>query len=1543
MIKNKRKTMSKLALSAMMLSSVAVVSMAGPTDDRTIDRIGERETVDGTPFYETIRFNNHSSVPQHLRGTYFDRTNIVHPNPNISAITGTFTWYERRGNNPNYDYLNPSRARDLKDHTQNPFSRALFGREQGTSHPLGEWRTRGFSSAGMAVSNPFFPDDVRGSTDFHNRNFLHADSSRAQNHLRSFLGTSVGRFERHEILQFIEEHFLPSYPNFASVGNAEYWADRLIPMTDPRTEIGIFTGVHEIRGTLYYVSFITNPPVEYNLRVSETRVIDDSGEIVGRFTRTVNNTTSFEDNGEVFDNLKRGSSYRVEVDVRNMNDLLPRREDRKGVPSDVDIPLSFGTSQTLNPEIGGAGWSLNSSTGGLGAGDTTTVNFSFTVPVDYEGVVDRDKMNMRAHIGRGNQYTAVESLDNPLGKWDYLQDDNYSFLSFEVEDASPNLRPLLLEVYDLDNNLLGKATRDRDRFEVYNGDTLVAEFGSHDLAIRKANEISGSVIKFNDREVWKQDVDSREFSVYQGNVSLGSFTDIDRAIGRGMRFANSHIEYGGEVLWERERDGLIFEIYQGSQKLGDGDIGGNSEVDTYYNFARPYQIAQLFANSEIRLNGESVWSRNDTYHQEHTVYQGSVNLGSFSNAEKAYEEALKWNNSIIKHTGTGDTIWRFGESAPTISGTSNQTVFYVSQHGHGLGSFSSFHVAQREATKWANSIITTESYSGDVIWRRSDAQLLTVRTSGGNVVNGGRMNDLEEAIHLARQLSNSTIEFTNPRTNESTTIWRDGEDRNTYHAFQNNTRLGGTFLSLDDAIREAKKFDHSRVEHRGEVIWTFEGIDIELEEGAYVEAGETYILRGEAANLGADYEVDSRISTIPANSRRVVTYMTSRDFRDNGVGTTTNTGTPLSAGSSFSYEKEVTIPSDYGSNDSDVRNSETGELEFTFRTEVDKNKELHNTGFNSDTSDDFLRITFPVVEEERNNLALDFDGFYRGDELIGTETFEVGGSSIEVDDLGTNELVVARYTMELELADRFETPSFNPNEDNNRPPSRVKLEDNGGIRLNVTNSIFGSRGTSEEQSTTVQAIAIYDRRGNRRSSINEMEHGDVAVFEIPLQSGDLPILETEAEILPNYLSQIRDTIESDNSVETQRAEGMNNLRVTDFSVSPSTFERVEGGHNFVPIELSYYLENQSTGVSGSEIETADIEYTVRDENNNLLYQEVETNVSMRSRARDIDFGVFNVEGINTLRFEVNINHNENEVEHIHLDSPFADNPYFDNIGRDTMRIEELIPSGDECITRNTRNIWNINFTRQYRERYSYRVTNCSGFGENRSCWTSTRYANRASSPDIYTARFEEEHNIQKVEFRSRHTQERFGGFVDITNDDSEAIIGAGEGFELRVTIDYETDVRQEFQRLRQFGQPLGAQPAITGNRTGRWRTGVISPNPYGTPKEILARTGVNIYSDELRTPTDGSLRRGLERTDITGNWDEQEMVFEFEESTFIEAVGDERKQYTYDKLQDGEYQVKIDTSRFNGYEDTNDMLCDIFTFTIEVDGVFGDNSSHIVQ
>lgn len=275
------------------------------------------------------------------------------------------------------------------------------------------------------------------------------------------------------------------------------------------------------------------------------------------------------------------------------------------------------------------------------------------------------------------------------------------------------------------------------------------------------------------------------------------------------------------------------------------------------------------------------------------------------------------------------------------------------------------------------------------------------------------------------------------------------------------------------------------------------------------------------------------------------------------------------------------------------------------------------------------------------------------------------------------------------------------------------------------------------------------------------------------------------------------------------------------------------------------------------------------------------------------------------------------------------NPYTNNVATDNV-LGRPVQEKKECEVIHTRNDWTIEYYvyqwRGHRESYDCSFKKCSGKSPNKKCHTVHRTCTRCVTDSTWTENPVVSHyetfKIKNVYFKSKLTTDTQGGWVDILNQPGK--IKAGYGFELKVVVNYDTNI------ARSAPKP--------------WTSGCsgmsVSPgySTVNTPNKMYLKMPYNDdFGNPVRYTLDGS---------GSGNWDNYNNTYQLPTRSAF-GIKDVPMIFINEGARDGVYELQLDTSSFYGSTDkpqTDVNLCDRKTVKIQIKGGGTDDlKTHIIQ
>lgn len=327
---------------------------------------------------------------------------------NSSGLSSNNVWsnFKTCGTKPNYyNYLTSS---------------TKFTGRHSYSGTSGEYRYIGYSSDGIAITNPYMPSDypINETPGTYAYKVILPPGTPANTLISSKFSKYSEAFDdsRDKVRYGYKIEAIKKLLNDTSNGMSKvstdpnYWAQRLSLRNDPRYDTPIFLGIRN--DNAYYIEIVGPSPVSMisDLIMQKISIYDDNGTandysddiFISSAERnpTTGNITRV---GDV--TLENNRTYRVETKV--YNDSV---EKTKLVPALVDIQVLTDRNYSKYPIENGT-WNTNKLPGGIPAKSTGTFNYTIFIP-DTVGsnVAIHDRVN-KSHFSYGDN---IESSNDNL-------------------------------------------------------------------------------------------------------------------------------------------------------------------------------------------------------------------------------------------------------------------------------------------------------------------------------------------------------------------------------------------------------------------------------------------------------------------------------------------------------------------------------------------------------------------------------------------------------------------------------------------------------------------------------------------------------------------------------------------------------------------------------------------------------------------------------------------------------------------------------------------------------------------------------------------------------------------------------------------------------------------------------------------------------------------------------------------------------------------------------------------------------------------------
>lgn len=520
MKRNKKKGRMKTAVGVTLgLSTLAIVATSIPlkshagTDD-TIDwgdGSGEFKTIkekvakgkEPTWFYFNPKYNGGKGTPQSRFYAQPDGTqrlmyrevypggfvwySIIPPEQKRTSLAETdlsFMLENRQTVVKGGDYIvpridNKPYSENLKLGAIDPYSLSYKGNETADvpilygdfkGHKY-EWRFRGYDITGTVIENPYFPADV-GQKNFNGNTREETTRMRADNNWipyswnleRSKELFGISKYnESEDKTKWVQDYFLKEYPQFRDYGDAQHWADRLMPMTDPSKVTGVWVGWHKVSdGRIFYQTFVTQAPKQPNLRIVEYAIYDDVGSKPGELD-SGDKLVAISTRGNAYDDwdetlqkkekyVQKGKTYVIKVKMRNMPD---KANDIKNTDITLDEMYAFdGTigNPSAYTSLGESQQAQSPHQKNLKTGETAEFEYTYTVPTSAK---PKDKILFGAQIPEKFYDLGANVNTN----------DDTSSITMDV--APENLAVKFEGYYDINKNPVDYVTTGYDMFVKY--------------------------------------------------------------------------------------------------------------------------------------------------------------------------------------------------------------------------------------------------------------------------------------------------------------------------------------------------------------------------------------------------------------------------------------------------------------------------------------------------------------------------------------------------------------------------------------------------------------------------------------------------------------------------------------------------------------------------------------------------------------------------------------------------------------------------------------------------------------------------------------------------------------------------------------------------------------------------------------------------------------------------------------------------------------------------------------------------------------------
>jgi spore germination protein YaaH len=333
---------------------------------------------------------------------------------------------------------------------------------------------------------------------------------------------------------------------------------------------------------------------------------------------------------------------------------------------------------------------------------------------------------------------------------------------------------------DFSGPLLAAGADKTTNYRVYQDNLLLKEFPDAVSARQYAQGFADSHVEEIGTRRWIWDNFPR-YRVYQNGKTLPQwgFATLSEAVAEAGKWAHASVRdlQAGGWVWNNYP---AYRLYQGEITLDGWE---------FPTLAAARAEARKWAGAHIIELNTNEWVWDNLTDQEkarlrsqapvYRVYQGQYTRDDwvFAFLGDAVREALRWANSVVVNTETGQEVY------------SNLKTYKVYQNGTFLEAFAGLDEAVAYARRWAHSSIVRD---GRAIWTNIPYYQIYQRDA---LI--GESDTLPGALQLARQYSGSII-----RTLDGETIWDNLQDLqvwgwNGMSAFQAIRTQAGAASGLD--------------------------------------------------------------------------------------------------------------------------------------------------------------------------------------------------------------------------------------------------------------------------------------------------------------------------------------------------------------------------------------------------------------------------------------------------------------------------------------------------------------------------------------------------------------------------------------------------------------------------------------------------------------------------------------------------------------------------------------------------------------------------
>lgn len=510
-----------------------------------------------------------------------------------------------------------------------------------------EWRYLGYSVNGEPISNPYFPADYTppassqseaGFASYWSKRNWYTNPWTHSLYQKVYLSSRKQDFVTESNMN---TYFLREYPQFKQAGNAKYWFNRIVPLSDPALGATVWTGVHRNAGHDYYVVFTTEGPPQTNLRlwyfgiypedaVTGDNDYDNERAYAIRTRDLYLKTEAAEWTVKPEQSISSGEELRLMLSYFNQNTGTGVKVNAKDGPNPNKFVINL--SGYYDSNVTGFGRPLDYDIKGLESYQDKTVmeptepiwfNIPYTVGKPYSGNATEPKKQIEFIPNIPNEF-----YDN--GKNTLTEDDKLHII---MKISGENLRPEFVEyrddsgspistvevgkeytaVYKLKKTNTGKAKLDVNDaklyIDFYDGNKVVRQAFNTDSSDGVVYNSKGQAVS-DDRLKESGDYTLHEMKITPTVNKMCSYAQIDNSLYSGMQpNPNQYLEDDKTDIICVENDLNI--IVSNVKLVPDTIVLPNGTTSKYVNYSLYYKLTNHNLENKD-LNVRMVYTRNGT-------------------------------------------------------------------------------------------------------------------------------------------------------------------------------------------------------------------------------------------------------------------------------------------------------------------------------------------------------------------------------------------------------------------------------------------------------------------------------------------------------------------------------------------------------------------------------------------------------------------------------------------------------------------------------------------------------------------------------------------------------------------------------------------------------------------------------------------------------------------------------------------------------------------------------------------------------------------